>query len=388
MNIASVEALLIDRYLFVRVTTDDGLTGIGESGAWGYLEASAAAVEKFGRYLVGKDPLRIEHHWQYMYRFSHFRGAAIMGAISAIDIALWDIKGKVLGAPIYQLLGGPVRDRVPVYTHAQDASQGSGLDAVKQQARRAKDLGYQAIKTDPFKWAFERKGPFKGASLLEWLTPAMIGEAVEWIEAIRDAVGPDYELMVDAHARFDVPTAIRAARALESQNLMWLEEPVPPESYAALKQFRESTNVPVSVGETLFSRYDFAPIFEQRLADYVMPDVAWTGGISELRRIASMAETYYVPFTPHDAIGPVALMAAFHVCMATPNLYRQEVIHDWFEGFAKFIEPMFEYHDGALWPSNRPGLGVELVHEVVEEFALDPADPEASPFMNDEPRDE
>ena len=374
-------------FLFVEVLTDEGVTGVGEATLPHANYLLAQGIEAIKPEVIGLDPSNIEEVWQRIFRKYLRIGprGVITCILSAIDIALWDIKGKVLGAPIYQLLGGPVRDRVPIYTHVNDAGPGFSPDAVKEQARSAKDLGYEAIKTDPFKWAFSRKEPFKGASLLEWLTPAMIGQAVEWVEAIRDAVGPDYELMVDAHARFDVATAIKAARALESQNLVWLEEPVPPESYAALKQFRESTSIPISVGETLFTRYDFAPIFEERLADYVMPDVAWTGGISELRRIAAMAETYYVPFTPHDAIGPVALMAAFHVCMTTPNLYRQEAIHSWFEGFAKFIEPMFEYHDGALWPSDRPGLGIELVHEVVEEFALDPSDPKASPFMNDDP---
>ena len=140
----------------------------------------------------------------------------------------------------------------------------------------------------------------------------MIDKAVEWVAAIRQEVGSDYELMVDAHARFDVPTAISAARALEPMNLTWFEEPVPPESLDALRQVRENTSVPISVGESLFTRYDFVPVLEQRLADYIMPDVAWTGGISELRRIGSMTEAYYVRFSPHDALGPVAIMAGFN----------------------------------------------------------------------------
>ena len=139
--------------------------------------------------------------------------------------------------------------------------------------------------------------------------------------------------MVDAHARFDVASSIAAARELESMKLIWFEEPVPPESYDALKEFRENSNVSISVGESLFTRYDFVPVLQDRLADFVMPDIAWTGGISELRRIASLAESYYVPFTPHDALGPIAIAATFQVCMATPNLYRQECIHDWFDSF-------------------------------------------------------
>ena len=137
---------------------------------------------------------------------------------------------------------------------------------------------------------------------------------------------------------------------------------------------RENTKIPISVGESLFTRYDFAPVLEQRLADYVMPDVVWTGGISELRRIAALAESYYIPFSPHDALGPVAIMAAFHVCMTTPNLYRQECLHTMFEVFGRIVTPLFDYHDGAIWPSSRPGLGLELDHEGVARFAFDPSD--------------
>jgi galactonate dehydratase len=374
-------------FLFVEVLTDEGVTGVGEATLPQANYLLVQGFEAVRPLVVGLDPANIEEVWQRLFRrFLRIGPRGVVTCIlSAIDIALWDIKGKVLGAPVYQLLGGPVRDSVPLYTHVQDATSGISLDDVKEQARRARADGYHALKTDPFAWARSRSGPFQGASLLEWLTPGMIADSVEWIEAIREAVGSDYELMVDAHARFDVATAIRAARALESQDLFWFEEPVPPESYAALKQFREATTIPVSVGETLFSRYDFSPVFEDRLADYVMPDVAWTGGISELRRIAAMAETYYIPFSPHDAIGPVALMAAFHVCMATPNLYRQECIHTRFDDFSTYVTPMFEHHDGALWPSDLPGLGIELVHDVIAEHALDPDDPRASPYMGDQP---
>ena len=372
-------------FLFVEVHTDEGVTGVGEATLPQANYLLFQGIDAIKPHVIGLDPANIEEVWQRIFRrFLRIGPRGVVTClISAIDIALWDIKGKVHGAPVYQLLGGPVRESVPLYTHVHDATGDDTLADVQEQARQAVTAGYEAIKTDPFPWARNRSGPYQGASLLEVLTPALIDSAVEWVAAIREVVGPDYELLVDAHARFDVPSAIRAARALEPQGLTWFEEPVPPESYAALKQFREHTDIPVSVGETLFSRYDFAPIFKDRLADYVMPDVAWTGGISELRRIAAMAETYYVPFSPHDAIGPVALMAAFHVCMTTPNLYRQEAMHVRFEAFADLITPMFDYHDGAIWPSDRPGLGIELVHETVQAHALDPADPRASPYMGD-----
>ncbi|HAL48187.1 MAG: mandelate racemase/muconate lactonizing enzyme family protein [SAR202 cluster bacterium] len=356
---------------FVEVYTDEGLTGLGECtwSAGNFLIQQV--VESVKPLVVGQDPANIEEIWQLIYR-RHLRiggRGPVSAAISGIDIALWDIKGKALCVPVYQLLGGPVRESVPLYTHVQDARQDATIDEAIAMALATKADGHQAIKTDPF-LDMTTSGKFKGASLVEKLTPAAISYAVEWVSALREALGPDFELMIDAHARFDVASAIAAARALEPLGLTWFEEPVPQESYVALKEFRENTNVAVSVGESLFTRYDFVPIFEERLADFVMPDIAWTGGISELRRIAAMAESYYVPFTPHDAIGPVAIASTFQVCMATPNLYRQECLHNWFDDFATIVTPMFEHHDGAIWPSDRPGIGIELIHEEVERHAV------------------
>lgn len=374
-------------FLFIEVFTDEGVTGLGEATLPQANYLLVQAIEAIRPLVIGLDPSNIEEIWQRLFRRFLRIGprGVITCLLSGIDIALWDIKGKVLGAPIYQLLGGPVRRNVPLYTHVEDATSNISLESLQLQAKRAKSNGYTALKTDPFAWARSRTGEFQGASMIEWLTPSMIANSVDWIQAIRDVVGKEYEIMVDAHARFDVATAIKAAQALESQGLFWFEEPVPPESYKALQQFRDATRVPISVGETLFTRYDFVPIFENSLADYVMPDVAWTGGISELRRIAALAETYYIPFSPHDAIGPVALMATFHVCMTVPNLYRQECIHTRFDEFSTYITPMFEHRHGAIWPSDKPGLGIELVHDVIAEYELKPDDPKASPYMNDTP---
>ena len=368
-------------WLFVEVHTDEGVTGLGECTLAIGNNIISHTVKAIEPLIVGLDPADIEEIWQRIFlRYLRIGGRGVISAaVSAIDLALWDVKGKVLGVPIFQLLGGAARDRVPLYTHVHDARQSRMTpDDVAEEARATRAAGYEALKTDPFRSARTAGGPYQGASMIERLTPAMISDAEEWVAAIRDAVGPDYEIMVDAHARFDTASAIAASRALEALGLTWFEEPVPPESHQALWEVRENTNVPISVGESLFTRYDFVPVLEQRLADYVMPDVAWTGGISELRRIASLAEAYYVRLSPHDALGPVAIMAAFRVCMSTPNLYRQECIHTWFDGFEKIITPMFEYHEGAIWPSDRPGLGIELIHDAVAEHALDPEDPRAN----------
>jgi galactonate dehydratase len=368
-------------WVFAEVHTDEGVTGLGEGTNYNGNVLVAQGLRAARELVIGLDPANIEEIWQRIFRHYTYLGGRglISGVVSAIDIALWDIKGKVLGVPIYQLLGGKVRDRVPLYTHIQDAwYEGVTIPDAVQAAKATKKAGYHAFKTDPFKWARNYRGPFQGADAVERLTPQAIEEAMDWMRAVREAVGPEYELMVDAHGRFDVATGTRIARALEPINLIWLEEPVPPESWEALRQVRESTNIPICVGERLFTRYDFVPVFTQRLADYVMPDVAWTGGISELRRIAAMAESFYVRVSPHDALGPVAIMASFHVSIASPNLYRQECLHMWFDDFKEIVRPMFDYHDGAIWPSDRPGLGIELDHEGVARYALDPCDPRTS----------
>ncbi|MBI4218738.1 MAG: mandelate racemase/muconate lactonizing enzyme family protein [Chloroflexi bacterium] len=364
-------------WLFVEVETDEGVTGLGECTDYFSNPHLVRGIEAVKPIVVGADPANIEELWQrvfHVYSDLNPRGY-VSHLISAIDIALWDIKGKVLGVPIYRLLGGPVRTHVPLYTHPA----GGTVDEVVASAVRMRDAGFEATKTDPF--ARRRSGAreFWGAEQLERLSPRAIAEGAQLMQALRDALGPDYELMVDAHARFDVASAIAAARALEPVNLTWLEEPIKVENHDALRQVRQNTNVPLCVGERHFTRWDYLTILHEGLVDYVMPDVAWCGGISELRRIAALAEPYFIRVSPHDALGPVSIAAGFQVCMTTPNLYRQECVSDWFPAFEKMVSPMFEVRDGAIWPSGRPGLGIELIHEEVERHAVDVDDPRASP---------
>lgn len=199
------------------------------------------------------------------------------------------------------------------------------------------------------------------------------------MEGLRDALGPDYELMVDMHARFDVASAIAACNALEHVDLVWVEEPTHVENHDSLKQIRQNTNVPLCVGERHFTRWDYLTILQQGLVDYVMPDIAWCGGISETRRIAALAESYFIRVSPHEALGPAVIAAAFQTCMTTPNVYRQECVAGFFPVFEKIITPMFAIRDGAIWPNDRPGLGIELIHEEVERYQVAVDDPCALP---------
>lgn len=373
-------------WIFVELGTDEGLTGLGECSDYGSTPHLVSGLEAVKPLVVGMDPRNIEDLWQKLFHgYSDLNGRGYVSHImSALDIALWDIKGQALGVPIYQLLGGPVREKVPVYTHIPGPLGGASvtMDIAIAAAKKTKAAGFQAIKTDPFRRQWRGEAP-AGGEMVEHLSPAEVRRAGDWMLALRDTVGPEYELLVDAHARFDVASAIRAARALEPVKLVWMEEPVPVESVEALRQVRQNTNIPLCVGERHFTRWDYLPLFRERLVDYVMPDTAWTGGISELRRIASMAEAYYVRFSPHDALGPVMLYAGVQVDMTVPNLYRQECVHEFFPYYEKILKKMFDCHDGAIWPdAQAPGLGIELDHEKMQPYLVSPLDERIRrPFM-------
>ncbi len=348
-------------WLFVKVETDEGVYGIGEATNWpgggSLLVGNTLKLVKDA--LIGEDPRDIERLWHKLYRRFTYLGSRgmVTAAISGIDIALWDIKGKTLGVP-YQLLGGKFRDSIVLY------GNGWFLDCQEpwefgEAAAATVAQGFTALKIDPF---LPEKGLGFGDGNISAEGEAF-GEAI--IAAVRQAVGPKVEVLIDAHGNYNVPTAVRLAKRLAPYNLTWFEEPVPPESYRALKQVRQEVNVPICVGERLYTRYDFVPIFEEGLADYVMPDVVWTGGISELRKIAAMAEAYYIPISPHNAMGPIQIVAGAHVMMTVPNFYRLEFSLAALESYNACINPPLDIRSGTLYLSNRPGLGIELNEEYI-----------------------
>lgn len=370
---------LADRtWVFIEIMTDEGITGIGEASSTGgggslivgniirYLR-DGKALGDFRESLIGENPEDIERIWHMLFR--RFTGGGgyggfITAVISGIDIALWDIKGKALGRPIYNLLGGAFRDKILLYTHVK------GQDPTEK-AEHAQQLvaeGYTAMKTDPYMPEMRpNHRRYTNGSIP--MSVAIRGE--QRIAAIRNAIGEDIELMVDAHGIYNVPTAIKLAGMLESYNLTWFEEPVPPESYEALQQVRDSINIPISVGERLYTRFDFVPIFKNRLADYIMPDVVWTGGITETRKISNMAEAYHIPVTPHDANGPINIIAGAHTMMTVPNFYRLELVSSWIDAYNACINPPLDIRNGNLYLSDRPGLGIELNLDFIKSH-LDP----------------
>ena len=356
-------------FIFVQVDTDEGITGWGEVTTYPGPVANravAAYIDQIGTWLRGENPANIEALWHKIFRNMTYVGTrgATTAAISAIDIALWDIRGKLLGLPIYQLLGGPVRDRIGLYCHPYKPTS---VETITASATEIVAAGFQAFKLDPM--LHNLPGGNEGYLDGE-ISPAAEAEALDILAAARAAAGPQIEIMIDAHGLYNVPTAVRLANKMAAYNIHWFEEPVPVESWKALKQVREQVRVRICVGERLHTRWDFVPIFEQGLADFVMPDVTWTGGISELKKIATMAEAYYIPISPHDASGPINVIAGAQVMMTVPNFYKLEVNRYDLSGYNVLIDQPLDIRQGHLYVPNRPGLGIELNVDALRRYEV------------------
>jgi galactonate dehydratase len=343
------------RTRLVKITTDNGLVGWGETTLEGKPKSTVAAVEELADYLLGKDPLRIEHHWQQIYRSAFFRGGAVlMTALSGIDQALWDIAGKHYGVPVYQLLGGAVRDRVRVYAHWGIADMtDAGLAAARERLERLRASGYTAFKSGP-------GGAWRGHE-----PPAVIDAFVRRAYLMREWVGPEVELAFDLHGKMTPALAIEICHELKGMRPMFVEEPVPQENVAALRQVTERAPVPIATGERLLTRWGFREVCEQQAAAYLQPDVSHVGGITELKKVANLAEIYYMHIAPHCAIGPIALAAALHVDAVVPNFLIQEQI-DASLGDGLLQEPWL-VRDGHIELPTRPGLGFEIDEREAEQ---------------------
>ena len=339
MQITKVEPLFLDQYLLVQVHTDNGLVGLGESGSWGFLEASAAAIEKMGRYLVGEDPLRIEHHWQYMYRWSHFRGAAVMGALSAIDIALWDIAGKHFEVPVYQLLGGRVRDRCRVYYHVL----GSAREALVQGVADARAQGFTAVgHLTPFLDEERDVTYFK-------THVDRIEDATEAVRLYREAAGNDVDLCVEIHRRMTPTEAVQLGRAIEKFTPYFFEDPVTPDNLDEMAYVASKINIPIATGERYSSLWEFDMCLRRDAVQYVRPDVCMVGGISGSKKVAALAEARHVGVVPHNPLSPVSTAACLQVAAADAQLRAPGVA-------ARRDRAAQERHRGGHPPARRRGL--------------------------------
>jgi galactonate dehydratase len=372
--LVKVDVSFWGEFLFVEVRTDEDLSGWGEITTTTKIanRAVAGMLRQLNELLVGEDPTKIESLWHKTFRAFTYMGSrgAASHVVSGVDIALWDILGKSRGLPIYEMLGGPVRNDVLIYTHP-DQSKFTSREGVVEEIRSILDSGHDAIKFDPFPH-YEGLAGHRHGYLDGELSKKGEREAAELTALIRETAGPEVEILIDAHGRFDVPTAIRLCRALEDAGqIEWFEEPVPVESYNALRQVRERVSAAISVGERLHTRWEFVPIFENGLADYVMPDVTWAGGITELKKIAILAEAYYVPITPHDASGPINVVAGAHVMMTVPNFYRIETSRYDLSGYNKLIEEPLDNRGGRIRLNGKPGLGVAMNLDYLRRNGLD-----------------
>jgi len=343
------------RTRLVKITTDSGLIGWGETTLEGKPRSTTAAVEEIADYLIDKDPLRIEHHWQHIYRSAFFRGGPVLlSALSGIDQALWDISGKHYGVPVYQLLGGEVRHRVRVYAHwgIIDLSD-VGLEQARERLERLRASGYTAFKSGP-------GGSWRGHE-----PPAVIDAFVRRAYLMREWVGPEVELAFDFHGKMTPALAIEICHELKGMRPMFVEEPVPQENVAALRQVVERTSVPIATGERLLTRWGFRDVCEQQAAAYLQPDVSHVGGITELKKVANLAEIYYMHIAPHCAIGPIALAAALQVDAVIPNFLIQEQI-DGSLGDGLLREAWL-VRDGYIDLPTRPGLGFEVDEHEAEQ---------------------
>lgn len=344
------------RVRLVKVATDSGLIGWGETTLEGRPKSTCAAVEELADYLIGKDPLRIEHHWQHIYRSAFFRGGPVrMSALSGIDQALWDIAGKHLDVPVHQLLGGAVRDRIRVYAHW---GIGSLTDEGKTAAKERLDMllakgGYTAFKSGPGgKWRAHEP-------------PAVIDKFVECAFLMREWVGPDVELAFDFHGKMTPALAIEICHEIKDMRPMFVEEPVPQENVDALKLVSDHVPYPIATGERLLSRWEFREICEKQAVALLQPDVSHVGGITELKKVANMGEVYYMHIMPHCAIGPVALSAALQVDAAVPNFLVQEQID---QGLgAGLLREDWQVKDGYIDLPVKPGLGFEIEEKEAEQ---------------------
>lgn len=355
MKITNIKCFAVDcfrtNWVFVKVYTDEGIDGIGEATLEYKEKALLGAVEHIKEYLAGRNPLDIEKHWHDIYRDAYWRGGPVlMSALSAVEMALWDILGKYLNVPVYQLLGGKINEKVRIYVNGWFA----GAKTPKEFGEKAKvavQKGVTAMKWDPF-----------GKSYLD-ISNQDLNIAIECIGAVREAVGNDVDLLIEGHGRFNIPTGIKIAKELEQFQPMFFEEPVPPDNLDALKAVKDKSPVAIAAGERLYTRWDYKHMFDKMAADYIQPDISHAGGIMELKKIAAAAECRYIPFAPHNPSGPVANAATLQLAACCPNFSILEIMYSDVEWRKDVTNESLEYKNGYIAIPDKPGLGIEINEE-------------------------
>ena len=359
MKITDVKLIYAKHYLFCHVYTDAGIVGLGEAGNWGYLEATAAAILKFREYLIGKDPFRIEDLNQNFYRSVYFRGSVIMSAISAIDIALWDIKGKALGVPVYELLGGRTREKIRVY--ASVMSKENDLKRLAEHYRKLQAMGFTAAKifvNGPIKSEKDGHDEFYSGR---------IEDELEKVRVIREAVGPHFDLILEAHRGMTAAEAVAFGNEVAKYRPMVLEDPMTPDNIDTMAQIAHKIPVPIATGERFVNLREFEMLMRRGAAQYVRPDVCAVGGITTTKKVCAAAEASDVLVIPHNPLGPVSTAACLQICACIPNLGIQELPDFCLNGSedAMVKEPL-RFENGCMLIPEAPGIGVELAENAAE----------------------
>lgn len=366
MKITKIETFIVYAYrlnwVFVAVHTDRGIIGWGESSLEYKAHAVVASIHELERYLIGKDPRAIEAHYENMFRDSYWRvGPVLMSAISGIEMALWDILGKDLGVPVYQLLGGKVNDKVKLY--ANGWFKGSTKpEHFAEAAKRAKARGFKALKWDPF-----------GKSYME-IDKHELCFALDCVKAVKEAVGDEIDLLIEGHGRFNLPTALRIARKLEEFDPYFFEEPIPPDNPAIMSELRSKSPVPIAAGERMYTVFGFDQLLSNQCVDYVQPDISHAGGFLQCKKIAAMAQARYVGFAAHNPSGPIANAATLQLAACTPNYVIHEIMATDVPWRKEVVDEELFFSDGLLKIPEKPGLGIDIKTENLDRFPYQPVD--------------
>ncbi len=368
MKIDKIESFFIGNGYVIRIHTDTGLSGVGQTACWGYPEAVERIVNTFEKYLIGQNPLRIEHHWQYLYRMGPFRGTALSGAISAVDIALWDIKGKHFGVPIWELLGGNCRDKIRLHL----LGGGSTPETMYEAAKAAVEEGFTALKFDPVVGGFQ-----------DMTVDRLVKTARDIVAAAREGGGPDLDLIVEVHRKLTPMNSIVLEAALAPFNLYFIEDPIQIDTISTQAELAKRMTTPLAVGERNVSIWEFRELLEAGGPQYVRPDLGLAGGITHCKKIAALAEAYHSAVVTHNFLGPLITAAALHLDTSIPNFITQEYTKgDESEKFAVY-KVSYQREGGYIPIPEAPGLGIELDDSLIEETPYQPMNTGSTPLRED-----
>ncbi len=368
MKIDKIESFFIRNGYVIRIHTDTGISGVGQTACWGYPEAVDSIINTFKKHLIGQNPLRIEHHWQYLYRMGPFRGAALSGAISAVDIALWDIKGKHLGVPIWELLGGNCRDKIRLHL----LGGGGTPETMFEAAKAAVEEGFTALKFDPLVGNFQDMG-----------VDRLVKTARDLVAAARDGGGPDLDLIVEVHRKLTPMNSILLEAALAPFNLYFIEDPIQIDTITTQAELAKRMTTPLAIGERNVSIWEFREILEAGGPQYVRPDLGLAGGITHCKKIAALAEAYHSAVVTHNFLGPLITAASLHLDASIPNFITQEYTkRDESEDFAVY-KVAYQREGGYIPIPEAPGLGIELDDSLIEQNPFQPMNTGTTPLRED-----